>query len=444
MVRIALLLAALVAAACVPAEDSVLSRPNHPDFGPLDDPTPGANDWQPPEPDVEDTAPPPEPEPGNVEDEDIGGLDDPSTAIFNDSKVHTVELTLSEAAIASLYEDYQTYVEADVVVDGYAVDTVGVRLKGMIGSLRDLSGKPSLKIDFNWFVEDQRFFGIEKLTLNNEVVDCSNMKERLAYAVFAMAGVPERRTAFAWVTINGAIYGLYTLIETPDDVWLDRVYEDPSGNLYDGNYYWYGGWSYILLDFTESQQEYYALDEGTDVGLADIRAVTEALWANYDGPEFYEEVGAVVDLEGFANEFVAEMWVGQDDGYALNTNNYLLYFDPSDGRMDMLPWDLDYSFLQDWEWGMDWAKPKGVLAQGCKKDERCRALMADAMQDLIDTIEASDMRETFDDWAELSLDYAMSDPRRECSTAYIESERDDLRYWGHNRSDEIRADWGLE
>lgn len=441
--RFVLLAPLLILGACIttapPATDPVgATEPPADESPPLDTASPPAEE----DPPAEDTAPA-ERAPGHVEEESIDAMDDPGGFLFDLSVMHTVAIRVSDEGIASLNADYETYVPADVEVDGYAVDNVGLRIKGMIGSLRTLSGKPSLKIDFNSFVEDQRFFGLEKLTLNNEVVDCSNMKEWLAYRVFALGGIPERRTAFAWVTLNGAPYGLYTLIETPDDVWLKRVYADPTGNLYDGNYMWYGGYSYTLLDFTTSQQDYYVLDEGTDVGLADVHAVTAAISDNWEADTMFEALGAVVDLEEFAREFAAEQWVGQDDGYSLNTNNYLLYFDPSDGKMDLLPWDLDYSFMYDWEWGMSWSRPKGVLAQACKRNDECRALMVTAMSELLDTLDASDLGTEFEQVAELTLPYAMTDPRRECSTAYIESERQELRTWGKTRSDQIRESWGL-
>ena len=64
----------------------------------------------------------------------------------------------------------------------------------------------------------------------------------------------------------------------------------------------------------------------------------------------------------YHRELAVEQWVGHNDGYALNTNNYRPYFNPEDGLMQVLPWDLDYGFLNDSDWGMSWASPRGQLA----------------------------------------------------------------------------------
>jgi hypothetical protein len=42
------------------------------------------------------------------------------------------------------------------------------------------------------------------------------------------------------------------------------------------------GWSYILVDFVDPNDDHFELDEGTDVALADIEAVTAAVAARGD------------------------------------------------------------------------------------------------------------------------------------------------------------------
>ena len=116
----------------------------------------------------------------------------------------------------------------------------------------------------------------DELSLNNSVVDCSYLKEPMAWKVFQQAGVPWLRTAWAWVTINGLPFGFYQVIETPNDDWVARHWEDSSGNLYDGKYVWYGGWSYTLLDFGIGVDDQFQLEEGEDNGNADIAAVSAA------------------------------------------------------------------------------------------------------------------------------------------------------------------------
>ena len=57
---------------------------------------------------------------------------------------------------------------------------VVLRLRGKLGSFRDVNEKPKWKLDFNQYFPDRRFYGLESLSLNNSVGDCSYLREKLA------------------------------------------------------------------------------------------------------------------------------------------------------------------------------------------------------------------------------------------------------------------------
>ena len=139
----------------------------------------------------------------------------------------------------------------------------------------------------------------------------------------------------------------------------------------------------------------------------------------------------------------AEQWVGHVDGYALNTNNYRVYFDPADGLMKYIPWDFDYSFIYDWQWGMNWWSPRGSIASGCWNDENCIAAQADAVAELTDTLDGIDLLDFYVQLEDLTHDAALADPRRECSWSYVEYYRDVVRDFAAGRNDALRAEWGL-
>lgn len=214
-----------------------------------------------------------------VTEESAGGYEADSAWIFSDKTIHTIEITLPDASVASLEAEPYEWAPGDVSIDGEVVPQIGVRLRGKIGSFRTLSQKPKFKLKFNELVEDQRFYGLEALSLNNSVVDCSYLKEPLGYRIFALSGVPTERVGFARVSVNGSDYGLYVLVEVPDDRFLKRTYKNPGGNLYDGKYIWYGGFNYTLLDFNSGVDDLYGLEEGADVGNADIIAISQAVAA---------------------------------------------------------------------------------------------------------------------------------------------------------------------
>lgn len=375
--------------------------------------------------------------------EDAGGFKADDAWIFSDQTIHSIEITLTSASIAALDADAFTFVTGDFTFDGSTVPGVGVRLRGKIGSFRPLSGKPKFKISFDHFVPNQRFFGLEAMSLNNEVVDCSYLKEPLAYRIFSLAGVPTERTGFAKVTVNGADYGLYVIVETPDDRWLKRNYADPKGNFYDGKYLWFGGFNYTLLDFAIGLDDQFQLEEGQDVAHADITAISNALGAGFGTSEFMPLLDPLINWGQVHRELAAEQWVGHNDGYALNTNNYRVYFDPTDGKAQLIQWDFDYGFLNAADWGMSWQTPKGRLAAGCFQDAKCLADQKAAVQTLINAVDPAALLEWFNQLDALTLDEAQADPRRECPAANIIPERDYLRAWINNQSGQLASFWGL-
>ena len=358
--------------------------------------------------------------------------DDPSAVLFSLDAVHSVDLTLTDAAIASLYAEPYTYVEAGMSFDGEALDPVAVRIKGRLGSYRDLSGKPALKIDLDRF-SDQELHGKAKLNLNNMVQDAAMTHERIAYSLFSAAGVAAPRVGYVWLTINGEDYGLYTNVEVYDERWLARSYADPSGNLYDGDYHLYEDGSYTFVDFNGTSEHLFVLDEGTDVDRADIYRVTDALQA--PGADLYSSLDDAVDMDQFLRMWAAEAWVGQYDGYAYNVNNYRVYFDPADGRARLHPWDPDWAFYAS----TPVTSPEGALASGCYSSVGCRAEFIAAVDAVKETARTAGLEEELDAALALILPYVAIDPRREYALTTVLDSQNDLYDWLVDRNATLDA-----
>lgn len=394
------------------------------------------------EPDVVD---PPELPVGDTAVESVGGPgDDPAAFLFTADRVIEVDIELPQASVDALWADPYTFAPAAITIDGHRMPRVGARLKGKIGSFQDLNSKSGFKIKFDKYVDDAEFYGLKKLTLNNAIVDPSYVKEHIGYLAYRTMGVDAPRTGYAWVTVNGVPYGLYVNVETVDDTFLDRHHEDSSGNLYDGKYVYYGGWSYTLLDFTRDVYDMYQLEEGTDVGHADLLGIVEAVEANAGRPTFLTGTSAVVDWDSVIYELAVEQWIGQLDGYALNTNNNRVYFDPErSGRAQIIPWDLDYAFQYDWAWGMSWSSPRGVLAAYCRTDPACYTRWQAAAADTCDAMDALALSGEIDRRAALIAPYVAVDGRDWTDPGYTEWYQGEMRAWVERRSGEIRAFWGL-
>jgi hypothetical protein len=229
----------------------------------------------------------------------------------------------------------------------------------------------------------------------------------------------------------------------PDDRFLKRAFKNPDGNLYDGKYIWYGGFNYQMLDFNSGVDDLYSLEEGADVGNQDIIAITQAIamWAGTG--QLVTGLDPLINWDKWHRVLAAEQWIGHNDGYALNRNNYRVYFNPEDGRAELVPWDLDYAFLYDSQWGLSWGAPSGQIANWCFQDAACVEAHKAGMKALLDAVDPAELTAYFDAIDALTYEDAMSDPRKECSSAEIAPWRQALRDWIGVQNGQMAAYWGL-
>ena len=281
--------------------------------------------------------------------------------------------------------------------------------------------------------------------MNNSVIDCSYMREIIGYRVFRELGLLAPRMAFTNITVNGEDYGLYQLVEIPDDVWLRDNYEDASGNLYDGGTVFELPVGWISnVDFTPDEYMYFQLEEGEDVSQEDVFFVTQLIQEIGGTDSFYSGLGEHLDWELWHQHVAAEWWTGHCDGYWLADNNFRVYFDPIDGLIDFITWDLDYAFLDADYWGLDWRSPYSIIGFYCMMDETCLSAQMDALQDLLSRIDENALIDQFEKLNILTLLSALNDPRSECDLGEVEHTRDGFRDWLHTRSTTLRDYWGIE
>jgi hypothetical protein len=260
-----------------------------------------------------------------------------------------LDLLEGEDCLDDPFDSPFTWYHADVVVDGEHVADVGIRKKGLIGSLS--SEKPSIKLKFDKWVDGQELLGVERLTLNNNVADPSEMRQCLAYDLFRRAGLPAPLCNFAHVVVNGEDLGVYTNVEPLKRAFLSRNFADSDGDLYEGT----------LSDFRDGWTETFeAKTDGSDESRAPIHAVVEALEAS--DATLLGELDAVLDLDAFYQFWAMEVLIGHWDGYAGNTNNFFVYRDPADDRLVFMPWGIDLTFFGGGDPASE--QPDGVLASG--------------------------------------------------------------------------------
>lgn len=315
-------------------------------------------------------------------------------SLFASDRIWDIHISLDDGAIAALGREPREYVVADVRVGDLDLSDVGVRLKGTF-SFQGLSGKAAFKIRFDKFIPGQSIGSIHRLTLNNMRQSRGMVSEWLGYQVFAAAGVPAPRAGYARVWVNGELYGLYANVETEDEHFLARHFDDPSGNLYEAE----------LTDLTDEEIDDYEQEQGTDMSRQDLAALAQAIADPSDGLFFDQP--ALLAAEEFWSFVAAEAWTGHWDGY-WKAHNYRLYADPGSGRFHFLPWGID----QTYERRLDPFDGAGVLTQKCFGSERCLAEYARAGRQLVTAASELDLATRLDDIAALIDESIEHDPRK--------------------------------
>lgn len=296
---------------------------------------------------------------------------DPSAALFDPECVIDVHVELpaqdwkelrlqtrsvlsvvQDDCLAAPHEDVFSWFEGAVTVGGERVESVAIRKKGFLGSLS--VDKPSLKIRFDKYVDDQRLAGLKRMTLNNMVQDPSLINTCLAYQVMAQAGMPAPRCSFARVAVNGFDLGLYAHVDSVKKPFLARHFSSDEGNLYEAT----------LSDFTEEYRgTWEKKTNNAENDWSDLDAAVAALEAPDE--ELLGALEQVFDLENFYTHWAAEVLIGHWDGYAGNLNNTYLYADPSDGLFRFIPWGADSAFVEaEYFIGLEGKLPDAVYAFG--------------------------------------------------------------------------------
>ena len=274
--------------------------------------------------------------------------------------------------------DIFSWFNATVTVDGETHTDVAVRKKGFLGSLS--MEKPSLKIRFDKFVDDQLLGGVlKRLTLNNAQQDPSMINTCLSYHLFAQAGTPTPRCNFATLHVNGEDMGLYVQVESIKTRFLERNFADPTGNLYEGTLSdfrpdWRGTFEKKTNDNTREQTDIddviNALQDPSPTGLAALKEI--------------------VDIDRFLTFWALEVLVGHWDGYAGNRNNFYIYRQPN-APFVFIPWGTDQVFTTIDVPFDEFRSPTSVAAHGAiahhlYQNDETRSLYVARLKELMDTV----------------------------------------------------------
>lgn len=244
------------------------------------------------------------------------------------------------------FPDVSAWHAADLYADGQKWASVGFRLPSN-GTLADAWEAGADRFPFRitmdkWekeipTVDNQRFYGFQKLSLNNLEGDSSGIKHQISGALYRSRGVPAYRSALVSLKLahgsDTLDLGLYSLREMLDGPMFDRWFAVNDGNLYEpastlG--------SFVAGDFSDGD------NDGT---FTDVMAFVAALNASSRTTQprvWRDNLGATFDTDGFLNWLAVSTVLGDRGSYGNDAENYALYADG--GKLRWMALDLDKTF----------------------------------------------------------------------------------------------------
>lgn len=393
--------------------------------------------------------------------------DDGSTAFFAEDQIRDLYLTIPQATIDALdaqshppgcvpYER-ESYV-ASMTFEGVTYPGIGLKTKGGCGSSRGMSGKPSFKISLEWddpavagCPAERRVGGQKSITLQNDVQDRSYIHQSLAYQLYRALGVPAPRANFMRVHVNGALWGLYTNLESIDRTMLRRWFDSKKGMMYEGTY-----WCDVIPENAPASDDHdsdtsqcFGREFHTDAcdaadpeedptDFSELRRLMARLAAIPNG-QYYPAIEQVFDFDRVLTLWAIDAYVNNWDGFIYDVmNNYRIYRDPSTDLWSVIPSGTDQTFTTNRDRSA--FQVANVVARRCLAEADCKAAFAARLDEVLAAVAAAGLPARAIALRDLIAADVLADPRREFSYSSFLSAVDATIGFVNGRAATIEAD----
>lgn len=167
-----------------------------------------------------------------------GILQEYESKLFDTGQIISIEIRMDSDDWQDMLDNAinEAYYQCDVVVNGTTFYRVGIRPKGNTSlsaiAMDTDNDRYSFKLEFDRFVDGQTCWGLDKLILNNNYADATNMKEAVVYDMYQYLDADASLYNYAKISVNGSYWGIYLALEAVEDSFLLRNYGVESGELY--------------------------------------------------------------------------------------------------------------------------------------------------------------------------------------------------------------------
>ncbi|OUM63744.1 hypothetical protein PIROE2DRAFT_9684, partial [Piromyces sp. E2] len=234
---------------------------------------------------------------------------------------------------------------------------------------------------------NNKFLGRKAIKLRAMSFDSSLIREPLVIELFKSVGVPVQEGAYARLTINDQVFGLYNMIDSFNDRWMGAyIHGDEKAKI--GITYKLSSkhpmGPYADLRYLGDEPELY--ERGTylvdeyekkDINPEDINALYTPImnftklfdqWVNTYGNDqsqvAIDELKKFLNIESLLRLMVVESLVMALDNFWLIIGNTALYYNPERGNYQFIPFDFDEAFYGSFGNEM-FTQPKAEIMQDC-------------------------------------------------------------------------------
>lgn len=325
--------------------------------------------------------------PGNIE---------PFERLFDDSKIKSLTIVITEQAFEDLNDEmYQyheqfgnfrtdLYARADLLYEDdegtLLIEDIGFRTRGNTSRVPLMNGngdlnlshfKISFKEDFDIEalepLKDRTVFELEEIDMKfNRNGDSTYLTEKFSLDLMRDFGVHAAHTTLAkvYVKIGSAnyFYGIYTLLEPIDKNFIQRRYDKSEdrdeGDLYKVLWQQFGpaalenNYDSRAIGIKDESINYRpAYDLKTNKKSSDhsdlktfihnINTLSDSAFRTYIADRF--------DVDRFLKYLAVNVVLGNPDDYRAMGNNYYFYHEPISNMWTLIPYDYDHGMAQGWD-----------------------------------------------------------------------------------------------
>jgi hypothetical protein len=237
------------------------------------------------------------------------------------------------------------------------MDNVAIGLRG--NNSRRLP-KKSFKVDFDYYIGTQCLRELKKVKLLAEFKDNSLLRAALTERLYRFMRHPCARASHCLLYINDELVGLYVMADQEDSTfWKTRFgrsdstmyncrhikewptwppHPDALGSYYEANLLFRPANDYSAL----GRHLIYELDDDKRVprrGYTPITNLINFLHFTTDA-QFTTAIEQRFNVEMFIRHMAIETLSGNGDNYRFRGNNYFIYEDPTNDRIEFVPRDF--------------------------------------------------------------------------------------------------------